>query len=100
MEKIEEILNHEFMLFNEKGISKEELELAKSSLMSSFNLRFASLFNVASQLQLMMAENLGRDFLEKRQDIVKNIKLEDVNRVIRERMSGENRCIFVAKGVN
>jgi predicted Zn-dependent peptidase len=46
----------------------------------------------------MMAENLGRDFLEKRQDMIKNIKLEDVNRVISQKMSGKNRAIFVVNG--
>lgn len=100
MEKIEKKLNEEYQKFYENKISKDDLELAKSSLMSSFNLRFASLFNIAGQLQVMMAENLGRDFLEKRQDMIKDIKLEDVNRVISQKMSGKNRAIFVVNGKN
>ena len=100
MEKIEKKLNEEYQKFYENKISKDDLELANSSLMSSFNLRFASLFNIAGQLQVMMAENLGRDFLEKRQDMIKNIKLEDVNRVISQKMSGKNRAIFVVNGKN
>ena len=97
MEKIENKLNEEYKKFFDNGINKDELELAKNSLMSSFNLRFASLFNIAGQLQVMMAENLGRDFLEKRQDVIKNIKLEDVNRVIKQRI-GRKRVVFVARG--
>jgi zinc protease len=89
--------NEEYKKFFDNGINKDELELAKNSLMSSFNLRFASLFNIAGQLQVMMAENLGRDFLEKRQDVIKNIKLEDVNRVIKQRI-GRKRVVFVARG--
>lgn len=98
-EKIEAILKDELEHFYKNGITIEELNLAKNSLISSFNLRFASLFNIALQLNLMQEQNLGRDFLDKRQDVVRNIKLEDVNRVIKTRFP-KNRRIFIAKGIN
>ena len=98
-EKIEAILKDELEHFYENGITVDELNLAKSSLISSFNLRFASLFNIALQLNLMLEQNLGRDFLEKRQDMIKNIKLVDVNRVIKDKFP-KFRRIFVVKGLN
>lgn len=72
--------------FYEKGISREELEQAKRSLLSSFNLRFSSLFHIAEMLEQMQVHKLGIDFLLKRQDMVAAVTLEDVNRAIRERM--------------
>ena len=94
--KIEEILEKELNDFYENGITNDELELAKNSLISSFNLRFASLFNIALQLNLMLKQNLGRDFLEKRQDMVRAITIDDVNRVIKTRFS-KNKRIFMLK---
>lgn len=97
--KIEEILEKELNDFLENGITKEEFELAKNSLLSSFNLRFASLFNIALQLNLMQKQNLGRDFLEKRQDMIRAITLDDVNRVIKTRFA-RNRRVFMLKATN
>lgn len=72
--------------FYEKGISSEELEQAKRSLLSSFNLRFSSLFHIAEMLEQMQVQKLGIDFLLKRQGMVAAVTLEDVNRAIREKM--------------
>ncbi|MBQ8751018.1 MAG: insulinase family protein [Alphaproteobacteria bacterium] len=99
VKEIEDILKKEYNDFVKNGISEDELNMAKNSLLSSFNLRFASLFNIAEQLYLMMAMDLGRDFLEKRQDTVKNISLDDVNRVIKKRM-GNDDLVFVVDGVD
>ena len=94
--KIEKLLENEINNFYQNGITKEELELAKNSLISSFNLRFASLFEIALQLNMIKKQNLGQDFLEKRQDIIKNITLSDVNKVIKNRFS-PNKRVFILK---
>ncbi len=98
IKKIEEILAKEYDEFVKNGVTMDELNMAKNSLLSSFNLRFASLFNLSKQLYYMMALDLGRDFLEKRQEMVASISLDDVNRVIKKRMD-KNDSVYMVEGV-
>ena len=81
-----EVADGEYRRFYNEGVSAEELNLAKESLLSAFNLRFASLFNIAEMLRIMMVEKLGVDFLEKRQDMVRAVTLEAVNDAIKRKM--------------
>lgn len=89
--------------FYQNGVRAEALEQAKKALMSSFNLRFSSLINIAEMLEQMQAQKLGADFLATRQDKVAAVTLEAVNDAIRRRMpqsldgAGGVR-IFVVKG--
>lgn len=85
-EKAMAITQNEYQKFYDEGVSAAELEQAKKALLSSFNLRFSSLFNVAQMLELMQVQELGKDFLLKRQRMVEEVNLSDVNRAIREKM--------------
>jgi zinc protease len=88
--KIEELFEKEYEKFIDEGITLEELEVAKESLLSSFNLRFNSLASIAEQLYYIGQEGLGADFLKNRQQYIRDIKLADVNRVIKERWGKNN----------
>ncbi|MBR5599278.1 MAG: insulinase family protein [Alphaproteobacteria bacterium] len=96
-ERIEEIIGKEYDEFLKNGVSEEEVLMAKKNLLSSFNLRFAKLSGISLQLQYMKRQNLGVDFLKKRQGYVKAVKRDDVNRVIKEKMP-KNMRIFVGRG--
>lgn len=80
------VLRDEYQKFYEQGIRAEELVQAKKALLSSFNLRFSSLFNMAEMLEQMQVQSLGKDFLVRRQSLVQNVLLNDVNRAIKEKM--------------
>ena len=95
--KIEEIIKTEYQNFLSRGITHKELEQAKASLLTSFNLRFSSLSSLSYQLQLIKRENLGQDFFQKRQSYIKSITLPDVNRVIKQKFS-PSKTIFMATG--
>ena len=75
-----------YQKFYEKGLSEDELQHAKQSMLSSFNLRFSSLLNIAQMLELMQVENLGLDFLIKRQSIVEQVTLKQVNDAIKKHL--------------
>jgi len=79
-----QIAQQEYLKFYEHGINEDELQMAKKSLLSSFNLRFSSLINVAEMLEVMQVENLGIDFLLKRQNMVEAVTLEQVNAAIKK----------------
>ncbi len=80
-----------------KGVSEEELAEAKDYLIASYNLRFASIDTISAILVYMQKDNLGLDFLQKRNDYVRQVKLKDVNRVAREYFNPE-KMIFVNVG--
>ena len=76
----------EYQNFYDKGVTKAELDQAKKSLLSSFNLRFSTLSNIAGMLREMQRQGLGIDFLAKRQGMVSEVELEAVNRAIKNKM--------------
>lgn len=80
-----------------KGVSEEELAEVKDYLIASYNLRFASIDTISAILVYMQKDNLGLDFLQKRNDYVRQVKLKDVNRVAREYFNPE-KMIFVNVG--
>ena len=81
--KAKKMLKEETIKFVKKGIMVEELEKAKNYLVASYNLRFASIQNIAQILTAMQKYDLGLDFLQKRNEYIKQIELKDVNDVIK-----------------
>lgn len=82
--RVVQMLDDEWLKFGENGITQKELDVAKNYLIASYNLRFAGTADIAEMLAYMQKENLGLDFLQKRNDYVKNVKLEDVNKVAKK----------------
>ena len=95
--KVKDILLSEWQRFAEEGVSAKELEEAKSYLISSYNLRFAAIDGIADITAYMQKDNLGIDFLQKRNDYVRAVTLEDINRVIKKYFN-KNKLIFVNLG--
>ena len=73
-----------YLDFYQNGISEGELEGAKKALLSSFNLRFSSLLNIAEMLYDIQVNDLGIDFLKKRQGYVSAVTLDEVNQAIKK----------------
>ena len=96
-DRVVEIVKREWAKMGQEGISEDELTEAKDYLIASYNLRFASIDTISSMLVYMQKDNLGIDFLQKRNDYVQQVKLKDVNRVAREYFHPEN-MIFVNVG--
>lgn len=78
-DKAKAMFEQEWLKMGNNGISAKELELAKKSLIDSFNLRFAETSALADMLVLMQKHNLGTDFLDNRNDYIQNVGLEQVN---------------------
>ncbi|MGB0749591.1 MAG: M16 family metallopeptidase [Magnetospiraceae bacterium] len=79
------------------GISQSELEDAKTYLTGSFPLRFTSSGKIAGILMAVQMENLGIDYLDRRNDLIEAVTLEDVNRVI-SRLLQPDKMTFVIVG--
>ncbi len=89
-DQVVSILNAEWNKFGQKGATEEEVESAKNYLISSYNLRFASITNLSDILLYMQKDNLGLDFLQKRNENVKKVSTEDVNRAARKYFTTDN----------
>lgn len=92
-----------YLDFYNNGVSVDEAERAKKSLISSFNLRFSSLSDISFMLEQMQAQGLGADFLKKRQGYVLAVTAEKINDAVKRRMpaglGGQNGVrLFGAKG--
>jgi len=78
-------------------IGEEELDGAKTFLTGSFPLRLTSNAQVAQLLRTMSAQELGRDYLERRNGYVEAVTLEDVKRVAGELFDADE-LLFVVVG--
>ena len=78
-EKMKAVLFDEWRKMARYGVQKEEFERVKNNMLTSFNLRFASLAGISKQLLYMQKENLGIDFLQKRNEYVLNTSFDAVN---------------------
>lgn len=79
-----ELIRQEWARMAAEGPSAEELADAKTYLTGSFPLRFNSTGALSRILVGMQMEKLGLDYLERRNDYIEAITLEDARRVAAE----------------
>jgi len=89
------LISTEWTKMKQDGIDQEELENAKAYLTGAFPLRFTSLGNLSGMLVGMQKEDLGMDFLDRRNDMVNAVSLDDVNRVAADLMDPANVTVTV-----
>ncbi len=66
------------------SLTEEDLETAKKYLIGSFPLRFGSTPQISGILLALQQDDLGIDFFEKRNDLVRAVTLDDLRRVAKE----------------
>lgn len=79
--RVVQILQREWNDFSKNGATASEVREAKDYLIASYNLRFAAISDIAAIMAYMQRDNLGRDFLQKRNDYVRAVSVEQVNAV-------------------
>ncbi|MDD4556555.1 MAG: pitrilysin family protein [Alphaproteobacteria bacterium] len=93
-DRVVEIVTEEWQKLGQAGVSQQELDLAKNYLISSYNLRFASIDGISQMLAYMQKYDLGIDFLQKRNEYVKKVDLKEANRVARKYYDNQNMIWF------
>jgi zinc protease len=78
------IMLDEIKRFGEEGPTEKELAEAKDYLVGNFALRFDSSQKIARNLLGFQLDGLGIDYITRRNDLVRGVALEDVNRVARK----------------
>lgn len=91
-----EVVRREWARMAAAGPTEQELADAKLYLTGSFPLRFSSSDRVARILVAMQLEDLGIDYLDRRNGLIEAVTLEDVRRVAGDLLDPEALTVVVA----
>jgi zinc protease len=91
------VIEDELKHLAEHGPSAEELANAKSYLTGAYALRFESSSSIANQLLAIQIEELGIDYVERRNALIEQVSLGDIKRVAR-RLIEADRLITTIVG--
>jgi zinc protease len=92
-----EVIESELKRLAEQGPSAEELANAKSYLTGAYALRFESSTSIANQLLAIQIEDLGIDYVNRRNALVEAVTLDDIKRVAK-RLIEADRLITTIVG--
>ena len=98
-----EVIETELKRLAEEGPSAEELAGAKSYLTGAYALRFESSSSIANQLLWIQIEDLGIDYVNRRNDLIEQVSLDDIKRVANrliEAEVGEDRGAMLPGGID
>jgi zinc protease len=76
-----DVIESELKRLAEHGPTAEELDDAKSYLTGAYALRFESSSSIANQLLWLQIEDLGIDYVNRRNELVEAVTLDDIRRV-------------------
>ncbi len=89
-----EVMEAEIHKLADAGPTEDEVTKAKSFLTGSYALRFDTSIKIAEQLVQIQLEDLGIDYIDKRNSLVEAVTLADVSRVAK-RLLDRNMLIMV-----
>lgn len=99
-EQTDEVINlikTNFAQIQKNGVTQVELDNTKSFLTGSFALNLDKNEKLAAYLNVMQLENLGADYLEKRNKYIKAVTLEQVNNLAKTLILADS-IVFVSAG--
>ena len=92
-----DVMEAEIHKLAETGPTEEELTKAKSFLMGSYALRFDTSTKIAEQLVQLQLDNLGIDYIDKRNSLVDAVTMADVKRVAKRLLEAKMLITMVGK---
>jgi zinc protease len=92
-----EVMQSEIRKLAETGPTEDELAKAKSYLTGSYALRFDTSTKIAGQLVAIQLEDLGIDYIDKRNGLVNAVTMDDVKRVARRLLDASMLVTVVGK---
>jgi zinc protease len=91
------VIEEEIRKLSEHGITQEELDKTKSFLKGSYALRFDTSTKLAGQLLAIQLEDLGIDYISRRNSLIDAVTLEDAQRVAKRLFEGGLLITVVGK---
>ncbi len=93
-----QIMLDEMARFASEGPTVAELAATKDYLVGNFALRFDSSQKIARNLLQFQVDNLGIDYIDRRNDLIRAVTIEDVRRVARRIYGGSVSIVTVGPG--
>jgi zinc protease len=90
-----ELIRREFARMAEGGVTDEELADAKTYLTGSYPLRFDSNSKIAGQLLSIQQDNLGIDYIDRRNALVDAVTKADIARVAKRLLKSDSLIVSV-----
>jgi len=90
-----DIMKAEIERYAAEGPSEEELRKAKAYLTGNYALRFDASRKIARQLIGIRIDRLGIDYIDKRNDLIEAVTLEDVKRAAKRLFGGPISVVTV-----
>jgi zinc protease len=87
------LIESEIRRFAEEGPTEQELADAKAYLIGSYPLRFDTSIDIADQLLAIQLDDLGIDYVDKRNEMIAAITIDDIRRVSKRLFSGDDRIV-------
>ena len=78
------------------NVNEQELREAKDYLTGSFALRFDTSNKIAAQLVAIQLDDLGIDYIERRNGEIEAITVDDIKRVAKRLLEPKNLIVTVA----
>lgn len=93
-----QVIKDQIRRMAEEGPNAAELEKAKSFLTGSYALRFDTSDKIAGQLLAIQMDDLGIDYIDRRNQLIEKVTLDDVKRVARRLLSKPLTVVTVGPG--
>jgi zinc protease len=87
------LIEEEIRRFAAEGPTEQELADAKAYLIGSYPLRFSTSSNIADQLLAIQLEDLGLDYVDRRNDLIAAVTIDDIRRVSSRLFGGDERVV-------
>lgn len=82
--------------YRNEGINKDEFEFTKAALIASEALDYESLFQKANFIMSMAKRDLPENYPELQMEVLKNITIEEINRLAKSNLKADQIIIVVA----
>jgi len=92
-DEVVSLIEDEIGRFAEEGPTEQELADAKAYLIGSYPLRFDTSSAIADQLLAIQLEDLGIDYVDRRNDLIAAVTIEDIRRVSKRLFAGDDRVV-------
>jgi zinc protease len=91
-----DVIRRELAKMAAEGPSEAELDKAKRYLVGSYALRFDTSTKIANQLTMMQVENLGIDYISRRNAMFEAVTLDDARRVAKKLLAPGKMLVTIA----
>lgn len=88
-----DLIDGEIRRFAEEGPTEKELADAKSYLIGSYPLRFDTSTDIANNLLGIQLDDLGIDYVDRRNDLIAAVTIDDVRRVAKRLFADGDRIV-------